>query len=177
MGKIPTPLRINVWEIYSNRQYEIICPVCNINNITTHNFHCGHIIPDSWGGPTEISNLIPICKDCNLGMGNRYMIEFQTKNYGIDTITPILQYHNLETRFLEIKQFFLHKFLELEQNKFKKHRCNFIPLNRKVKTCRKMCNYDQEFCTEHQELMNKRITPRNTVEENYFQHIVPMDVD
>jgi hypothetical protein len=165
MGKIPTALRNKIWEIHSLRQYEMQCPVCNINIITTINFHCGHIIPESWGAPTELANLIPICKDCNLGMGNRYMLDYQLKSFGYENISYRLAHFNLDKRFLEILPFFQD---QIEESKFKKHRCNFIPLNRKVKTCRKMCNYNQEYCPEHQELMNKR-----AIDDG----VVPMDVD
>jgi 5-methylcytosine-specific restriction endonuclease McrA len=29
-------------------------------------------VPESKGGPTHIDNLQTLCKDCNLGKGNRY---------------------------------------------------------------------------------------------------------
>ena len=44
---------------------------CN-NTINCFTFDCGHNIPESKGGETNISNLKPICRNCNLGMGNQY---------------------------------------------------------------------------------------------------------
>lgn len=52
-------------------------------------------------------------------------------------------------------------------HKPKKHRCNFIPLNKTVKTCKKMCEFNQEYCEHHQKLMEKRLYP----------NMVPMEID
>ena len=54
-----------------------------------------------------------------------------------------------------------------QPDKPKKHRCNFIPLNRNVKTCRKLCNSDQDYCPYHQKVIEKR----------YQNDVVPMEVD
>ena len=51
------------------------------NEITCFYFDCGHNIPESKGGPTNVENLIPICRNCNLGMGNRLTIEEWQKKY------------------------------------------------------------------------------------------------
>ena len=165
--QIPTALRNKIWELHSERKYDMLCPVCNINNISIIDWHCGHIIPDSWGGPVDLENLIPICKDCNYGMGNRYMIDYQKKCYSVDTITTRLQYFNLYSRFCEIQQLFQDKVIQEQQQKLKKHLCNFMPRNRSVKTCKKMCNPEVEYCPNHQKLMDKRIS----------SDIVPMEID
>jgi 5-methylcytosine-specific restriction endonuclease McrA len=43
-------------------------------------FHCGHIVAEANGGETNLSNLKPICKNCNLSMGtinmNKFMEQF-----------------------------------------------------------------------------------------------------
>jgi len=45
------------------------------NHITTFDFDVGHNKPESKGGSSKLSNLRPICHNCNLSMGNRYTIE------------------------------------------------------------------------------------------------------
>ena len=53
------------------------------NDMSCFNFDCGHNIPESKGGPTNIENLIPICRNCNVGMGNRFTIDEWEKKYEI----------------------------------------------------------------------------------------------
>ena len=38
-------------------------------------FHVGHNKPRSTGGADSLENLVPICANCNLSMGNRYTID------------------------------------------------------------------------------------------------------
>jgi 5-methylcytosine-specific restriction endonuclease McrA len=72
---IPTALREAVWIHHMNRSFEGKCrvPWCP-NTITVFDFQCGHNIPESKGGPTLITNLVPICSRCNQSMGDRYTI-------------------------------------------------------------------------------------------------------
>ena len=73
---IPKALREQVWLTHVGRHYERKCmiPWCK-NNMTVHDFHVGHDIPESKGGITELSNLKPICSRCNLSMGSTYTIQ------------------------------------------------------------------------------------------------------
>lgn len=73
---IPAALREQVWIAHIGKKFESKCPVrwCS-NLITVFNFQCGHNIPESQGGSTDISNLIPICSRCNLSMGSQYTID------------------------------------------------------------------------------------------------------
>ena len=73
---IPKALREQVWLTHMGRRYEGKCVVrwCK-NNMTVHDFHVGHDIPESKGGATELSNLKPICSRCNLSMGSQYSIQ------------------------------------------------------------------------------------------------------
>ena len=72
---IPKALREQVWLKTSNQQFQVKCPIawCN-NKINVFDFHVGHIIPQSKGGATTISNLKPICARCNLSMSKPYTI-------------------------------------------------------------------------------------------------------
>lgn len=73
---IPRALREQVWLKQNGRVFQAKCPVswCE-NQMTAFDFQVGHNIPESKGGKTEISNLIPICSRCNLSMGNKYSID------------------------------------------------------------------------------------------------------
>ena len=73
--RIPKALREQVWLKTNNQQFQVKCPIawCN-NKINVFDFHVGHIIPQSKGGATTISNLKPICARCNLSMSNTYTI-------------------------------------------------------------------------------------------------------
>jgi 5-methylcytosine-specific restriction endonuclease McrA len=73
---IPKALREQVWLTHMGRRYEGKCIVhwCK-NNMTVHDFHVGHDIPESKGGATALSNLLPICSRCNLSMGSQYTVQ------------------------------------------------------------------------------------------------------
>lgn len=73
--KIPKAIREQSWLAHCGKVFETKCAVswCS-NTINVFNFHCGHNIPHSAGGALEIENLIPICANCNIGMGDRYTI-------------------------------------------------------------------------------------------------------
>jgi len=73
---IPRALRNQVWITHFGRTFEHKCYVrwCK-NKIDVFNFHVGHNIPESKGGPTVLQNLRPICASCNLSMGNQYSID------------------------------------------------------------------------------------------------------
>lgn len=75
---IPIALRREVWVKNNGKVFNSKCKVswCN-NEINPFNFECGHNIPESKGGNTNLENLLPICSSCNKSMGNRYtIIEF-----------------------------------------------------------------------------------------------------
>jgi len=52
------------------------CLCCNLTAITQLSFNAGHIIAESNGGETNVSNLKPICQNCNSSMGTKNMIDF-----------------------------------------------------------------------------------------------------
>ena len=68
---IPTALRRQVWIRQCGEVFEAICPTpwCR-NRITVFDFHVAHDVPESRGGPTILSNLVPLCAQCNLSMGD-----------------------------------------------------------------------------------------------------------
>ena len=74
--KIPKALKQQVWLNTYGKKFESKCYIvwCN-NDINCFTFDCGHNIPESKGGKLEISNLKPLCRNCNLGMGNQYTID------------------------------------------------------------------------------------------------------
>ena len=79
--KIPAALRVAVWNKYCGEVYKTKCFVRCGETISVHNFECGHIIAESKGGLTRISNLRPICSRCNASIGTDNMIDFM-KWYG-----------------------------------------------------------------------------------------------
>jgi len=74
--KIPKALREQVWITHAGRVFETKCSVtwCK-NQINVFDYQCGHNIPESKGGKTNIGNLIPICARCNISMGNLFTID------------------------------------------------------------------------------------------------------
>jgi hypothetical protein len=52
------------------------CMCCQSTDITQMSFNCGHIVAEAKGGATIVSNLKPICQNCNSSMGTINMNEF-----------------------------------------------------------------------------------------------------
>jgi hypothetical protein len=52
------------------------CLCCKSTDITQLSFNCGHIIAEANGGETIVSNLKPICQNCNSSMGIKNMNDF-----------------------------------------------------------------------------------------------------
>jgi hypothetical protein len=52
------------------------CLCCKSTDITQLSFNCGHIIAEANGGETVVSNMRPICQNCNSSMATRNMDEF-----------------------------------------------------------------------------------------------------
>jgi len=81
---IPKRVRSIVWEKYIGKKWKGSCYVkwCNNKfNVLSSSWHVGHDIPESKGGSLNISNLRPICSDCNLGMSNQYSIQEWTNTF------------------------------------------------------------------------------------------------
>jgi hypothetical protein len=72
-SKIPKALREQVWIVHVGKKYEVKCLTswCS-NKMTVFDFQCGHDVPESKGGGTDITNLVPICSRCNLSMSNDF---------------------------------------------------------------------------------------------------------
>ena len=80
---IPKNIRNLVWYTYIGS--DIIkhrCLCCKKAIIYNTSFECGHILSEKHGGTLEISNLRPICSQCNKSMCTMNMIEY-IKKYGL----------------------------------------------------------------------------------------------
>ena len=80
---IPKNIKKIVWNTYIGS--EIIrhkCLCCKKVTIENTFFECGHVISEKDGGTLEISNLRPICGECNRSMGCKNMVEY-VKMYGL----------------------------------------------------------------------------------------------
>jgi len=78
---IPKAVREQLWLRDMGAHYNGKCKTswCK-NTVTVFDFHAGHIIAESNGGPTTIDNLVVICSRCNLSMANTYtFIEWSAK--------------------------------------------------------------------------------------------------
>ena len=88
-SRIPKALREQVWVNHMGNVFEGKCKVtwCT-NTMTVFDFQCGHNIPESKGGKTNISNLIPICARCNVSMGDSYSITEWSIKFAHEPVTP-----------------------------------------------------------------------------------------
>jgi hypothetical protein len=77
---ISADLRKKVWKNQFGNKTSGTCPIigCNhlLSSIDKRGFQCGHIISVKNGGKEELSNLRPICADCNSKMGSTNWDDF-----------------------------------------------------------------------------------------------------
>ena len=74
--KIPQSLRLQVWRGDFDEDSTGKCFVCT-TKITLFDFDCGHITSRKNNGDTNLSNLKPICRVCNLSMSSQNMNEYK----------------------------------------------------------------------------------------------------
>jgi len=66
-----------VWNMHIGEEIgKSKCLCCKSTYITQLSFHCGHIIAEINGGETIVSNLRPICQNCNSSMNTKNMDDF-----------------------------------------------------------------------------------------------------
>lgn len=74
---IPSTLRRLVWHTYIGEEIgKAKCYCCKLTDITQLSFHCGHVVAERQGGKTILSNLRPVCQNCNSSMNTRQMYSF-----------------------------------------------------------------------------------------------------
>lgn len=84
--RIPAAVRNACWANKFGDAMEATCPVCNSQRITRIDFHAGHVVPHAKGGPTNVQNLLPLCKHCNSSMGDQYLHSFAHAHFGQNNI-------------------------------------------------------------------------------------------
>lgn len=72
---IPAKVRQMTWRKYIGDTMDGKCWCCN-DVISFEQWHVGHVIPVSKGGPDIVDNLRPLCQSCNLSMSNTPIPEF-----------------------------------------------------------------------------------------------------
>lgn len=95
-AKIPKALREQVWITRMGRHFEGKCKVqwCT-NIINVFDFQCGHNIPESKGGKTNVENLVPICGRCNISMGSQFSIDTWNSRFSSLALTRWQRFKNL----------------------------------------------------------------------------------
>ena len=74
--KITKKLRSEVWNKSFHSSRIGPCNVCK-TDIDYDDFECGHIKALFYGGLTNLSNLLAICRNCNNDMGIRNLTEYK----------------------------------------------------------------------------------------------------
>lgn len=77
---IPKAIRNKVWDNHMGKNNGSgLCHCCEENEIDSKHFECGHVVSVKNGGADNLSNLRPICEECNKYMGSDNMNDY--KNY------------------------------------------------------------------------------------------------
>jgi 5-methylcytosine-specific restriction endonuclease McrA len=75
--KISATLKRLVWNTNIGEEIgKTKCLCCKSTDITQMSFHCGHVVAEANGGELIVSNLKPICQNCNSSMGTKNMNDF-----------------------------------------------------------------------------------------------------
>lgn len=62
---IPRSVTIAVWEKHAGKCYETKCSCCKKASVTAVDFYVSRLIPQAKGTKDDLSNLVPVCKDCH----------------------------------------------------------------------------------------------------------------
>ena len=131
--KIPKALKDACWKTYIGISIaQTDCPMkfCG-NKISQMSFDVGHVIAEARGGKTEISNLRPICHDCNISMGTENMEDFK-------------KYFNIQKKEIAKPQ------VQTQQKVTQKKCCHiFVKGKNKGKKCEKDAT-EGDYCNKHQ---------------------------
>jgi 5-methylcytosine-specific restriction endonuclease McrA len=74
---ISSTIKKLVWNVNIGEEIgKTKCVCCKSTDIIQMSFNCGHVIAEANGGETIVSNLKPICQNCNSSMGTKNMNEF-----------------------------------------------------------------------------------------------------
>lgn len=77
---IPRTLKKMVWDKYiGENKGKAKCYCCKHQDIRQIDFEAGHVVAESMGGKTILTNLRPVCRQCNISMGTMNMITFIKK--------------------------------------------------------------------------------------------------
>jgi hypothetical protein len=78
---IKPQLRKDIWNKYNKKQTSYKCPIIDCKNIMiaddSNTWHAGHIISHCNKGPTDITNLKPICPSCNKKMNYKNWNDYE----------------------------------------------------------------------------------------------------
>jgi hypothetical protein len=85
--KIDKKLRARVWIENNGMSMISQCWCCNHELKFTDNYEAGHVVARAKGGPTDISNLKPVCRGCNRSMGVTHMKEYALSKGFLGRIT------------------------------------------------------------------------------------------
>ena len=86
-NKLNKQMRARCWMKYVGEDdARTMCVCCQEQMITTFSFECAHVVARACGGSNDLSNLRPICRDCNCGMGIRNMREYAKEMFGVDVV-------------------------------------------------------------------------------------------
>jgi hypothetical protein len=80
--QIHEALKTSVWNKYVGANKGTApCYACKQTQISQREFDTGHVIAEINGGETNLTNLRPICRKCNLSMGAQNMDAFISKYF------------------------------------------------------------------------------------------------
>jgi hypothetical protein len=77
--RIPATVRNIVWVTHFHESKKGKCWLCKVEDISSANFECGHVVSEKNGGKPTIDNLKPVCSFCNKSVGTMNMEDFRRK--------------------------------------------------------------------------------------------------
>jgi hypothetical protein len=78
--KVPKASHDASWIDWNGDRFTSVCFEDLRTRVTVFTFEAGHVVAESAGGSSAVTNLRPVCKGCNCSQGTRHMYEFIREN-------------------------------------------------------------------------------------------------
>jgi hypothetical protein len=78
-----------VWVTHNGKTFAAQCKCCTCE-VTVFTYHVANVTPQPKGGNADVSNLLPVCKNCHAGARTTGLAEYKSKHYPSKDLNALL---------------------------------------------------------------------------------------